>query len=167
MDDYITKPVRVDELAQVLSRWTAAPEKGASTEPVTEPNAPLAFSETMTSPILDDERVSYLEAEFGGAMTAELLELFLDQAPEILTSLREAVEANDPGGIERSAHYLKGSSGNIGAARVEALCAELEALGRSGKVDETTDVLAMLEETFDEVGPALVAANASWRSSEA
>ena len=85
-------------------------------------------------------------------MTAELMELFLDQAPEILTSLREAVEANDPGGNQRSAHYLRGSSGNIGAMRVEALCAELEALGGSGKVDETTDVLAMLQKTFDEGG---------------
>ena len=66
------------------------------------------------------------------------MELFLDQAPEILTSLREAVEANDPGGNQRSAHYLRGSSGNIGAMRVEAL-------GGSGKVDETTDVLAMLQ----------------------
>jgi signal transduction histidine kinase/CheY-like chemotaxis protein/HPt (histidine-containing phosphotransfer) domain-containing protein len=167
MDGYITKPVRVDELAQVLSRWTAAPEKGAPTDPVQPSNAPLALSGTLSSPILDNERISYLEAEFGGALTAELMELFLDQAPEILTSLREAVEANDPGGIQRSAHYLRGSSGNIGAMRVEALCAELEALGRSGKVDETTDVLAMLQETFDEVGPALVAAGASWRSSEA
>lgn len=161
MDDYITKPVRLDELAQVLGRWTS---RGSSTRSAAEA-APPEPPATALSPILDNDRISYLETECGDELTTELMESFLDHAPDNLTALRTAVESDDAGGIERSAHHLKGSSGNIGAARMEALCGELEAMGRSGAVSEAAELLARLERGFEEVGPALVAVNAAWRPS--
>jgi PAS domain S-box-containing protein len=163
MDDYITKPVRVDELARVLNRWASESVQRPLTEAARAPAAPSGLPASTSWPILDGARISYLETECGDELTAELIESFLTRAPGNLTSLREAVEADDADGIQRGAHHLKGSSGNIGAARITALCAELEAMGRSGDVGEASTLLAKLEEGFEEVGPALVAANASWR----
>ncbi|MDQ3216969.1 MAG: response regulator [Actinomycetota bacterium] len=167
MDDYITKPVRMEELAGVLRRRIKEPALRLSNELITSPTGRAKMTETTPSPILNKERISYLEAEFGDKLITELFGSFLAQAPGKLTSLREAFETGDAGGIERDAHYLKGSSGNIGAARIEALCDQLEALGRSGDVRGASDLLARLEEGFEEVGSALVAANASWGPSEA
>ena len=163
MDDYITKPVRVDELARVLTRWTSGSAQRPLTKPVTAPPEPPSSPEATLSPILDTARLSYLETECGDELTSEIIASFLARAPGNLTTLRNAVEADDADGIQRTAHHLKGSSGNIGAARITALCAELEAVGRSGDVSEASTLLARIEEGFEVVGPALVAANASWR----
>ncbi|MDQ3767667.1 MAG: response regulator, partial [Actinomycetota bacterium] len=167
MDDYITKPVRVDELAKALSRWT--PRGGSRLIPgsVPQPVPPTLSEAASSTPVLDNERISYLEAECGDDLMTELMESYLTRAPGNLTSIRQAVEADDADGIQRSAHHLKGSSGNIGASRIAALCADLEAMGRSGDVGGAPGLLALLEEGIEEVGPALVAANASWRPADA
>ena len=165
MDDYITKPVRLGHLAEVLTRWTSAPEQHVPAKPPGNGAIPTELEEKVSAPIIDHKRIAYLEAECGEELVVELMGIFLDQAPATLASLREAVETSDAGGIERTAHHLKGSSGNIGAAKMEDLCAELEALGRLGDVGDANAVLERLEEGFEEVGPALVAANASWKPS--
>ncbi|MDQ3656736.1 MAG: response regulator, partial [Chloroflexota bacterium] len=167
MDDYITKPVRVDELAKVLNRWTSRGGSRLIHGPVAQPVPPTLSEAASSTPVLDNERISYLKAECGDGLMTELMESYLTRAPGNLTSIRQAVEADDADGIQRSAHHLKGSSGNIGASRIAALCADLEAMGRSGDIGGASGLLALLEEGMDEVRPALVAANASWRPADA
>jgi HPt (histidine-containing phosphotransfer) domain-containing protein len=63
--------------------------------------------------------------------------------------------------VERAAHTLKGSSGNMGAARMAAVCAELEEAGASGDLGRALGLLARLEEELGRVRPALEAEAAS------
>jgi HPt (histidine-containing phosphotransfer) domain-containing protein len=67
------------------------------------------------------------------------------------------VEKNDAGALERTAHTLKGSSSNMGATRMAAVCAELEEAGASGDLGRAPGLLARLEEEFGRVRPALEA----------
>ena len=57
--------------------------------------------------------------------------------------------------MERVAHTLKGSSGNMGAARMSAICAELQEVGGSGDLTRAPELLRGLEEEYGRVRPAL------------
>jgi HPt (histidine-containing phosphotransfer) domain-containing protein len=83
--------------------------------------------------------------------------MFFDDATSRLGELREAVGAGDAAGVERVAHTLKGSSGNMGAARMSAICAELQEVGASGDIERAPGLLGELEEEYGRVRPALEA----------
>ena len=152
MDDYIAKPVRQEELDEVLGRWVSrvgvAPEDGA-------PEAGAAPSGNGS--VLDPEVLANLRDLGDAELLAELAGMFFDDASSRLGELREAVEAGDAGGVERVAHTLKGSSGNMGAARMSAICADLQDVGASGDLARAPGLLEGLEEEFGRVRPALEA----------
>jgi HPt (histidine-containing phosphotransfer) domain-containing protein len=65
-------------------------------------------------------------------LLAELIDLFLEDAPTRITSLREAITREDWSAMGSWAHSLKGSCGSLGATHMADLCAKLEAMGRTG-----------------------------------
>jgi HPt (histidine-containing phosphotransfer) domain-containing protein len=79
------------------------------------------------------------------------MDLFLTDLPPQLAGLREAVEAGDARSVERIAHILKGSSGSMGAKRMEAICAGVEELGRSEELGAAPGLIFRLEEEFGRV----------------
>jgi two-component system, sensor histidine kinase and response regulator len=96
--------------------------------------------------------------ELGDAeLVADLAVMFIGDAEFRLAALGEAVESGDAGSVERAAHTLKGSSGNMGATRMAAVCAELEEAGASGDLGRVPELLDRLEEEFGRVRPALEA----------
>ncbi len=64
------------------------------------------------------------------------------------------MEAGDAHSVERIAHTLKGSCGNMGAVRMEALCRELEEIGRSEDLAAAPVWISRLEEEFGRVRAA-------------
>jgi signal transduction histidine kinase/DNA-binding response OmpR family regulator/HPt (histidine-containing phosphotransfer) domain-containing protein len=157
MDDYISKPVRVEELDAVLARWVARAEEpevlaGASEAsvrdefPVTEPDVP----------VLDGSVIDGLRS-LGGeeGIVAELVGMFLEDTPPRLASLREAMQRGDARDVEDFAHALKGSASNMGAALLAEVCARLEAAGISGELADAKDLLPRAEAEFDRVRPVL------------
>ena len=88
---------------------------------------------------------------------AELTRLFIDDVGEQLSALSAAIEARDAERIAGVAHRVKGSSGNVGAERLSALCASLEADGRAGVVDDMAERRSAIEEEFSRVRQSLVA----------
>ncbi|MCG6989967.1 MAG: Hpt domain-containing protein [Gemmatimonadetes bacterium] len=63
-----------------------------------------------------------------------IAEMFLEEGPKRLAKIGAAVQAGDAGGLESSAHSLKGSAAILGLERVRALSLALEELGESGSV---------------------------------
>nr|MDQ3317199.1 response regulator [Actinomycetota bacterium] len=160
MDDYLAKPVHQEELAEVLDRWAA--------------QRPAEAGEAATGGVLATEDSAEREAngddrpldpkvlaglrELGDAeLLSELAEMFLDDASSRLAALRGVIEDGDAHAVERAAHTLKGSSGNMGATGMAAICAELEEAGASGDLARAPGLLERLEEEFGRVRPALEA----------
>jgi HPt (histidine-containing phosphotransfer) domain-containing protein len=65
-------------------------------------------------------------------IVVELMELYLEDASDKLAAMREELAEEGGGSVGRLAHSLKGSSANLGARRVAALCEELERMGEGG-----------------------------------
>ncbi|QIN77575.1 response regulator [Rubrobacter marinus] len=161
MDDYVAKPVKPTELNEVLERWVSAPA-----EPGEEAAADVASG--MADPVangrledpLDPDVLAGLR-ELGGTgdgepdILAELVELFVEDAEPRLAALREAVAAGDAEGIERAAHTLKGSAGNMGARRMSEIASRLQDVGTSGDLSKAGALLEDLEFEYARVKPAL------------
>jgi CheY-like chemotaxis protein len=149
MDDYISKPVTLEALDEILGRWSHRERRG--TVAAGEPEAGA------TEELLDRAVVENLRQLGGPELVSELVRMFLEDAESRLAALREGVEKNDAGALERTAHTLKGSSGNMGATRMAAVCAELEEAGASRDLGRAPGLLTRLEEEFGRVRPALEA----------
>jgi HPt (histidine-containing phosphotransfer) domain-containing protein len=85
----------------------------------------------------------------------ELVDLFLEDARGNFDSLRAALDAADPRGVERAAHTLKSSCGNVGAVGLSATCFKLEQLGRARRLDGALQLLEGALSEFEQVCKAL------------
>jgi signal transduction histidine kinase/CheY-like chemotaxis protein/HPt (histidine-containing phosphotransfer) domain-containing protein len=120
MDDYLSKPMRMLMLREVLSKWL--PQKAYLPLP---PMAEIAFAAKE-----DLETVR----QFFGAGFKELAQLFKTDSCKRIASLR--VASGDLQQIAQTAHVLSGSCASIGAKTLCNLCQQLEAEARKGASQE-------------------------------
>ena len=80
-----------------------------------------------------------------------LLETFLNDSEQHIASLQQALDEKAAEQVRRSAHSLKGSSGNVGAPRLSALCQQLELKGREGVLDGCDVLLEEVRQELEEV----------------
>jgi two-component system sensor histidine kinase/response regulator len=152
MDDYVPKPVKPQELEAVLGRWIVEEEIAAATASAAADGS--GPPEEIKDPI-DRATVESLRELGGSEMLSELIAMFFDDARSGIDAMREAVERGDAQTVERAAHTLKGSSGNMGANRMAELCEELQDAGVSGDLTHAPELLEGLEVEFGRVRPAL------------
>jgi CheY-like chemotaxis protein/HPt (histidine-containing phosphotransfer) domain-containing protein len=148
MDDYISKPVRIEELIRAL-------ERAASTAPILIETSPTAE----VAPTMPDRGVLARRlADLGGgdqAIVVELIDIFLADTPQILTEMREGIATGGADAVHRAAHTLKSSSASLGAQSLAANCGELEMLAGAGRLDEATDYLRQIEIGYDHIKRSL------------
>ena len=82
---------------------------------------------------------------------AEVFQLFLADVPARIDRLRSAWQAGDAVTVQRAAHSLKGSAGNIGATQLSAVCSRLDELGRMGDLSALAPLVASLEAEYGRV----------------
>ncbi|MFC2029397.1 GAF domain-containing protein [Chloroflexota bacterium] len=164
MDDYVSKPIRIEELVEALSKshpLEARPE-GETTDVVTEqaarpdPSAvaPSAASDvTVLDPAVLDELLTMLGGEF--VYLEEIIDSFLEDSPRLLADLKQYVDGGDSAGASRIAHSLKSNGADFGAATFSNLCMDLEAKGRSGELNGSADLLDALEAEHTKLEAAL------------
>jgi PAS domain S-box-containing protein len=142
MDAYLTKPVDMERLGELLAEWVP---------PVPSP---------ASDPALDPERLEVLRGlgpSDGRGLLPDAAEVFRDGVQSSLNSLRRAISDRDGDALEQAAHKLKGAAANIGAIRAAAICGELERGARNAESDSTT-LIARLEAELVLVDTALSAA---------
>ncbi len=173
MDDYVSKPFSEEQLRQLIARWSPAATAGLQPpEPVAEANAPVAASKPAVVPVivpapaapvsidgaLDMEMLRRMQKTHP-ALVGRLIDTYLNYAPKAIQQLISAVADKDHGQLKITAHSLKSSSANIGAAALSALCREVEArLKASGDWDHEKNAAAVIaiEAAFQAVHAALV-----------
>ncbi|SDX08421.1 Hpt domain-containing protein [Marinobacter mobilis] len=99
---------------------------------------------------LDEEALAELkevmEDEFG-----ILIETYLSDSADRISALQQALDAGNDESFAKSAHSFKGSSVNIGAPQLGALCLEAELAGRAGRLDEAGVMLERIVLEFQTV----------------
>jgi PAS domain S-box-containing protein len=152
MDDYVAKPVRLQELRARLQRWsgTGAPDQasvwqtGEADDTQTRPSGELA---EVDARVLLGLRAFRVPGE--PDPVERLVELFVRDAPARLSRVRTAVQENDPHALEEAAHALKGSTSTLGAHTMQELCAALEDRASSGDLVGSSALVDALEAAFE------------------
>jgi CheY-like chemotaxis protein/HPt (histidine-containing phosphotransfer) domain-containing protein len=165
MDDYITKPVRSDAVAEVLERWVASPAPetaGPATTAagVTEPtSAPEPTPATSAPPVLDSDQLDVIRRidDGDGTLLREIIDKFLTHAEAGRDELAGIIAEGDPHALERTAHRLRGAAANLGAVALAELCGELEARGRFGQLDDVAVLLPRFDDELARARDALLA----------
>jgi HPt (histidine-containing phosphotransfer) domain-containing protein len=73
-----------------------------------------------------------------------VVDVFLEDAPSILTRLKEALQSNNAAGVTSAAHALKGSVGLFSQGEAYECARRLEQLGRSGDLTDGESILKAL-----------------------
>jgi CheY-like chemotaxis protein len=160
MDDYISKPVKAAELGEMLQNWASVSplEEGSAKNPVAgESDASIEHENDVV--VLDPDVLAGLRDLDDGeeGLLAELAGMFLEDADAHLRTLRGAVEAGDANSVREASHTLKGSSGNIGASRIQEVCARLQEISESEELDNAPELLDRLERELERARPELTA----------
>jgi CheY-like chemotaxis protein/HPt (histidine-containing phosphotransfer) domain-containing protein len=164
MDDYVSKPIRVEELVRALNE--SHPKTMSNDgEPSATKNFKQSFTQVSqteesagdTSQILDPDAVATLLELVGGekALVVELIDSFLEEAPPLFTQLRNSVEQSDAAGLRMAAHTLKSSSTDFGATTLAELCRELEEMGKNGTLEGAAELVAQAEAEYERVQTGL------------
>jgi signal transduction histidine kinase/CheY-like chemotaxis protein len=149
MDAYLAKPIRADELLEVVERvfeqTPADGETGRSTRPpdATADDRAAAASgpgegggdgadgSHIAAPAVDREGIlARLDGDW--SLLAELAETFEECYPDIERAIRDALARRDGEALAREAHTLKGALGNLGATTAIDATRRLETSGRGG-----------------------------------
>ncbi|ARA92871.1 hypothetical protein AWN76_006640 [Rhodothermaceae bacterium RA] len=147
MDDYVSKPTRLDELAAVLDRCRDAHRAGTDPAPTESPSSDTT---TPVVPMIDSIRTQLTELAGDDLdFIREILTDYLNVAPDLLAGIDAGLGASDPNQTREAAHTLKSSSGAIGARELQQLCAELEALSRGGSLEQASSIVRRIHETFE------------------
>jgi CheY-like chemotaxis protein len=152
MDDYISKPVQVEELVRALSRCqprgqAASPESGAV---ATAPPATLP-SRAGREEVLDPKAFERLRATLGkqaDRMLPGLIQSFYQDAEQLLAQARQAAAQGQAEELRRAAHSLKSTSATFGAMALSAAARELEHMAREGALDKAGDLIPGAEAEF-------------------
>jgi HPt (histidine-containing phosphotransfer) domain-containing protein len=82
---------------------------------------------------------------------AQVLRLFLDEAPRRLDRLHSALAQGNAGEFQRAAHSLKGAAGNIGATALRDAARRADELGASGRLEAAAPLVTDIERRLGEV----------------
>ena len=151
MDDYVAKPIRVEELVSALQRCKARADAPAAGPTSAAPPAPAAG----TGEIIDRAVIDRLGESMGRDFAVELIDTFVADARDLLVALRSALAASDRDGFRRAAHTLKSTGESLGAFPLAALARELEAIGQAGRLHEVGDRVDRLADLYERVSTAL------------
>jgi CheY-like chemotaxis protein/HPt (histidine-containing phosphotransfer) domain-containing protein len=155
MDDYMSKPIRMEELVAALERSAARePDRIRAAALVGRRNQNRADIERPSSEVLDPAAFERLRATMGADL-AELLSTFVEDSRELVGTMRRAVGEKDTDSFRRAAHSLKSNAASFGAMTLSTLARDLEALAKSGSLDGAAARVERLAGECERVARAL------------
>lgn len=113
----------------------------------------------MSSPTIIDleaiENLRALDGDGSDGFLREIIGIYLEDVPLRFSEIRAAMASGDRALLTRSAHTVKGSSANVGAAEVRAIAEQLEHRSKTADLDTLGDAADELEAAFARAKTAL------------
>ncbi|MCT7985586.1 PAS domain S-box protein [Laspinema sp. A4] len=148
MDDYISKPVDLDQLAAILHHWgetiSGVPEAiPPPTPPLTLPSTSIPFEPLDEAPIDLDRlhEISRGDEEF----ELELLETFMEDAVVYFEDIKRYIKTQDWVELSRRAHQLKGGSATVAVLSMPNIARQIESLANQQCQEGLEELAAELE----------------------
>jgi CheY-like chemotaxis protein len=142
--DYLAKPFKQQQLAELVARWVrtdpgAAGAEGAPSAPAAEP----ASDAGVPPAVLDTaaiERIRDMERRGADRLLERLVDTYLDSTARLVADAEQALARGDGPALRQAVHTLKSSSANLGAVELARRASGIELLAREGRLaDARTD----------------------------
>lgn len=141
MDDYLTKPVKPQELSDMLEKWIAKQDSSRPKQATVQDVEPM-------EDVFD--RAGLLDRLMGDEdLAKEILGGFLEDVPRKVTALKEALDKSDAPSVQLQAHTLKGTSANIGAVALQEVANQIEIAGETGDLVKAGSLVSKLDEQLE------------------
>jgi CheY-like chemotaxis protein len=148
MNDYISKPIRLQELVRALSQCQPL----VSYRVDVEVNLPSVLPCVLDRVVLRELHQMLREQQF----LTEVIDSYLEDAPKLLQVMAVAVAQGNATELQNAAHTLKSSSNLLGATSLSQFCQVLEANGSAGTWTEATALMAQVKTEYEKVRAALL-----------
>jgi CheY-like chemotaxis protein len=159
MDDYLSKPIQPRDLLDAVARCLkvvgneSQDTRAMASGEGSGVHDDRAVADSTTSPqVASSESTEVFDlaslqarVENDWDLLMEMIELYLDSAPKLMSEIDAALARGDVSTVERLAHALKGALQNIGAASAARAAAIVEECGRAGDADAIIEALAHLK----------------------
>ncbi len=153
-DDYVTKPIRIQELMASMDRAAVARTVARPAKPFPMVDAAVSSAAAPDSTRLDiPAALERLDGDRG--LFDEIARLFAHECPGLIGSIRNAQDTNDIPLLERLAHTLKGAASNVAAIKVAQAAQALEMEVRSGHLEKAGELIVALAKEVELVLPEI------------
>jgi PAS domain S-box-containing protein len=147
MDEYLKKPVRLAQLANLLALRLEANEQPA------EARALQGIDTSPSGPLNSDELARLRELD--SAFADKLGDIFVQDTRERLARLRDALTRHAAQTVAREAHALKAGCLQVGAVTMVGICEELDQRARGAGLKDAESLLDALAFDFERVRVAI------------
>jgi CheY-like chemotaxis protein/HPt (histidine-containing phosphotransfer) domain-containing protein len=147
MNDYLSKPVELRQLSEVLLKWL----RGACARNTIEGTA--VTTEETTQVFDECGFLGRLMNDRGLART--IIEGFLENCPLQLALLSERLSEADAPGTRRQAHKIKGAAASVSAESLRALGFEMERAAMANDLDRVGALLPRATEEYERLKTTL------------
>ena len=146
MDDYLSKPLAMEDLERILQKWLPQKEENnINVKPNANSSSPIPNSQC---PINRDRlhKVSQGDVEF----ESQLLQAFAEEAEKYLQEAKLALQGNDLTFLADKAHQLKGASASVGVLKMPELAKQLEIEAQQNNLLAASALITELEHIVEE-----------------
>jgi len=157
MDDYLSKPLKMDDLKAMLKKWMPAfdPVEAVETEDK-EPEAETPHAVELSKESDGENGAidpSALKSVFGDgeATFKEILKEFVEPATSNVSEIEASFSDRSADGVAKAAHKLESSARSVGANELVDLCLTLESAGKADNWDEIDEAAPRLPSVIQRV----------------
>jgi CheY-like chemotaxis protein/HPt (histidine-containing phosphotransfer) domain-containing protein len=151
MDDYLSKPVRIDEIKKVLNYWLPPLANDLAASVPLEAIASRSPDNTLPSVHPVDTNVLKSLVGPDHEVVISFLADFQRSSCSISEELHIAWQSGALQDVGAAAHKLKSSARAVGAIELGECCERIETAVRTGKVNALQDLICQFDHTFTAV----------------
>ena len=153
MNDYVSKPVMPQALAEALDKWL--PRDTPSTMKLTTGTSEVRVPPGATEAPVFDTRGMMARMMGDEVLARKIMEGFLEDIPKQIETLKTYLKAGDTTRTERQSHTIKGAAANMGGEAMRAAAHEMEKMARAGDLEAVVARLPGLEAQFARLKEAM------------
>ncbi len=144
MDGYVSKPVQAKELFEVIEGLVSLPAEVGTAK---------VLGKSFEAFVDWGEALARVEGDT--QLLAEMVRLFSEECPRLLSAVRDAVARRDAKALEHAAYALKSSVANFTARGPFEAALKLEMMGRKGDLSHAEEACRWLERQIERLTPTL------------
>jgi CheY-like chemotaxis protein len=148
MNDYLAKPIEVTKVLAMLDKWVSMDNtRGGET---------ARNGKFCAATIVIFDKGEFVSRSMGDLeLSRYVATIFMENGPEYIESIRQALTDQDAGALRQAAHKLKGAAATMALPALSETAHWLEEIAETGKIEKATGLLPELLKRFEQALEAL------------